>query len=181
MKRTLFLLAVVSAVALVAWAQVPVRELDDMSGQSAGGTPSQPVDVTNFPTDEEGSLLVTSPQRVLEQYLVLDPADAACQWGASNYWRLPVPPGGPWASLTFHFLAGSNLRFAVAEWNDPAANPHSPDCDGECDCGVLSESILVPGSGPPTSLSGHVLVMGDQIWITGNGPNERRVYLRWER
>ena len=59
MRRTLILLVVVLVAVLVAWGQVPVRELDGTSG--TGGANSTPVDVTNFPIDADGNLLTVVP------------------------------------------------------------------------------------------------------------------------
>ena len=66
MKRTLVLLALLCSAALLAGDQ-PLRDFQGPAGSGGGGN-STPVDVVNFPTDEDGNLLTVVPvaNRVLD-------------------------------------------------------------------------------------------------------------------
>src|SRR5262245_51610643 len=100
MKRTVLLVALAGVAALAFAATKPLTNVDAASAQSAGG-PSAPVQVVNFPTDEDGRLLVTFPQRVFEEYLTLDPASPDCIGAGSGirYFFHAFPDGGPWARV----------------------------------------------------------------------------------
>ncbi len=184
MRKVFFSTVAVAVCLIAARAQVPIREFDVANVTDGGGTPSQPVAVVNFPTDDAGSILVSSPQRIFEEFLLLDPADATCiAPNGFKYWRLPTPPGGPWHTLTYHFLSitSVSLSFGVAEWDSQDATPESPNCSSYCSCGLIGSLIPVPGSSPPTGFAGNVLALGNQVIVSSNTNHVQALYLKWQR
>jgi hypothetical protein len=178
MRKLTMIVGVVAVVCLVAtWAQEPLREFQGPAG-GGGSYSATPVDVMNFPTDGGGRLLMASGKRVVEQYLELYAADA-CLMGSTpgdNNWRLAIPAGGPWDSVsisldTTYPHGGAQARFAVSEWSAPDGY-----CETVCSCGKLNQPLTLVDAEPHT-------VAGNELLLRVVNPlaDPVRVYIRWVR
>ena len=112
MKQILILLAVACSVALL-FAGQPIRELQGPTG-TGGGASSVPVDVMNFPTDENGILLAVVP--VANR--VIDLVDSDVTISSGEFWYSEVFSAGSfnWIALQATNQEASATIFCDVHW-----------------------------------------------------------------